>query len=144
MREDKLILGKRAILAIDLDRTVLDSDFPVINGLLPDAREVINRLMTIHDCYIICWTSRNGYYVDEARDYLDDNGVEYDVINENHPAIAEFFGSDTRKVGADIYVDDKTISALLDPNFPNWLELEQQIIQIIYSDCFWSLLNHVI
>ena len=36
-------------------------------------------------------------------------GVEFDAINENVPEIFETFGTEARKIYADIYVDDRAV-----------------------------------
>jgi hypothetical protein len=38
-----------------------------------------------------------------------EQGVEFDVVNENLPGIVQEFGADCRKIYADQYIDDKDV-----------------------------------
>ena len=40
-------------------------------------------------------------------DFLNYNGIRYSRINSNSPQYIAKYGSDTRKISADIYFDDK-------------------------------------
>ncbi len=55
---------------------------------------------------IIIWTCRGGKELDEAIQFLKDNNVPFDYVNENplNP-----YGDTTRKLFADEYWDDKAI-----------------------------------
>jgi hypothetical protein len=131
----------RALLAIDFDKTVVVSNYPDIVGLHPNAREVINRLVDVHDCCVILNTCRDGEPLREAKNYLEAEGVQTHYQNEQHPDMHIIFGCDTRKMSADVYVDDKDIHALCDPTFPDWLRLEQMILSVIYAPGFFSILR---
>ena len=37
-------------------------------------------------------------------------GLEFDAVNENLPEIIRAYGSDSRKVSADTYIDDKAFN----------------------------------
>lgn len=34
-------------------------------------------------------------------------GLEFDAVNENLPEMTEMYGNDSRKIGSDLYIDDK-------------------------------------
>lgn len=55
------------------------------------------------------WTCRVGERLQEAVEWCRGYGLEFDAVNENLPEIIECFGTDTRKVCADIYIDDKMV-----------------------------------
>jgi hypothetical protein len=63
---------------------------------------------------ILIWTCRKDDRKDTAANYLREQGVRFHAINENLPEVIEFWGSDTRKLSADIYVDDKQLGGLPD------------------------------
>lgn len=58
---------------------------------------------------VILWTCREEDTLAAAVAFCNDNGLEFDAVNENLPSWREVFGNDTRKVGADWYLDDKAI-----------------------------------
>ncbi|MHB1701892.1 MAG: hypothetical protein ACYCSN_17530 [Acidobacteriaceae bacterium] len=65
---------------------------------------------------IILWTCRAERELVACEQWLIDNRVPFDAINANLPERVEFYGgSDTRKVSADLYLDDKVAGAPDDP-----------------------------
>ena len=40
------------------------------------------------------------------------HGLKFDAVNENLPEMIKLFGSDSRKVFADYYLDDKNLSLI--------------------------------
>jgi hypothetical protein len=55
---------------------------------------------------LILWTCRTGALLDAAVSWCKDEGLTFDAVNENLPEIIEAFGSDTRKIFANEYIDD--------------------------------------
>ena len=113
---------KQFILAVDFDNTIVDTDEsvlrqPVIKGLRKDAKEILRKL---HDegHYIIINTCRNAGNLQKAIDYLNENGVVYDIVNANHPDNVKKFKRDNRKIFADFYIDDKNIGGI-----PEWEDI---------------------
>jgi len=106
------------ILAIDFDGTIVKDKFPEIGEPLPGAKEAINRLR--HDGYtIIIWTCRKDKKLLEAIEWLVKNEIRYDYINEGcRHNISKHGGTDTRKVYADLYIDDRMLYKL-----PTWDEI---------------------
>ena len=47
-------------------------------------------------------------------------GLEFDAVNENLAEVQQMFNNDTRKVYADLYIDDKAIPHTMSPSF--WAE----------------------
>lgn len=56
---------------------------------------------------IILWTCREGELLEAALDACSRWGLHFDAVNDSLPAWKEFYGNNTRKVGADEYWDDK-------------------------------------
>ena len=56
---------------------------------------------------VILWTCREGELLQQAVDWCKGMGLEFDAVNENLPFMIERYGSDPRKIGADVYIDDK-------------------------------------
>lgn len=97
---------KSLIIAIDFDNTIVNSDYPIIYELRSGAKRVINKLYKEGN-YIIIWTCRQGKEENQARLFLRDQGVLFHSINFHHPFLISKFKNDTRKISADIYIDDK-------------------------------------
>lgn len=103
------------ILAIDFDGTIVEDQYPEIGKLVEGAKEVINRLHG-EGYTIIIWTCRTGFHKAAAVEFLAKNGIKFDRINESCPGnLLKYGGKDTRKVYADIYIDDKGLFQL-----PHW------------------------
>lgn len=106
------------ILAIDFDGTIVEDQFPGIGKMIPGAAEAINQLYA--DGYeIIIWSCRNGINKARAIEWLVKNGIKYHKFNESsyHNLKAHDF-KDTRKVYADLYIDDRMLFKL-----PTWDEI---------------------
>ena len=56
---------------------------------------------------IILWTCRVGEMLDKAVNWCSEHGLEFDAVNENLPHIVERSGGNTRKIFANMYIDDR-------------------------------------
>lgn len=98
------------VLAMDFDGTIVHyNNAAEIGELIPG---VVDELRNIKKAgwVIVIWTSRPD--VDSVRKILDKMGVPYDLINEN-PYIPEDAPKEivnSRKIFADVYVDDRALS----------------------------------
>lgn len=93
------------IIAVDFDGTLCSNAYPYIgfgNWLLIDYLKAQKK----QGAKIILWTCRIGERLNEAVAWCKDAGLIFDAINENLPEIIEAFGSDTRKIFANEYIDD--------------------------------------
>ena len=114
------------IISIDYDDTIVHAAYPEVGFIKPHAAEVINRLYDAGH-HIIIWTCRSGDHEQMAAMYLHDMGVKFHHINENHPDNIAQYDSDSRKIFADIYIDDKQLGGLPE----SWLEIETILTQQI-------------
>jgi hypothetical protein len=96
----------KALVAVDLHGTIADKNEqhsgeydPSAYDLQPGAVEALKELRDDgHEVVIwTCWAT------DEARKWLDANGVPYDYVNEEAP------DHGSPKIDADLYLDDKAI-----------------------------------
>ncbi len=118
---------KRApIWAVDFEGTItVKSRYPNIGKPNVNVIELL-KMARLQGVRIILWTCREGKYLDEAVEWCRDYGLEFDAINQNLPEAIEYLGCDTRKVIADIYIDDKS--------FHFWGEEgEQKLWQLVQS-----------
>jgi len=97
------------ILAVDFDDTIAHVKFPTIIGPRFGAKKYLQKLKD-EGFYIIVWTCRCDEPVEEAYVWLMENNIPFERINKHHPALIEFYQNDTRKIAADIYIDDKNLS----------------------------------
>jgi hypothetical protein len=102
------------IIAIDFDGTIHKGAYPNIGIPKYYAKEAINKLKREGHCIII-WTCREGEMKNKMVSWLIKKGISFDYVNENHPDNIEKFNNDSRKVFADVYIDDKQVGDL-----PSW------------------------
>lgn len=97
----------KQIIAVDFDGTLCENKWPEIGE--PNT-ELIGHLIMMQKTVgakIILWTCRIGEMLDRAVNWCSEHGLEFDTVNENLPHIIERFGSDTRKIFANMYIDDR-------------------------------------
>lgn len=109
------------IIAIDFDNTIAFSTFPHIECNHPFASQII-REWRRRGHYIIIWTCRCGDYLTAAINYMLENGIEFDRINDNHPDNVREFECNSRKINADVYIDDRNLGG-----FAGWVWADEMI-----------------
>jgi len=109
------------IIAVDFDGTLHTGQWPKIGAPKPYAAEVMNKLKS-EGHYLIIWTCRAGDELIEAINWLHEKGISFDRVNDNHPDGIRKYGNNSRKVYADVYIDDGQIGGL-----PTWNEIYQTI-----------------
>jgi len=89
------------IIAVDFDGTLQINKEPNIR--------LIKQLRTAQKQgnIVILWTCREGKSLQEAVTFLKRNGFTPNYINCNAPQGIKIMGHDSRKVYADLYIDDK-------------------------------------
>ncbi len=111
------------IIAIDFDGTICRGKFPNIDGAMPYAVDTINTLYeTGH--YIIINTCRSGDQLLAAINWMLEQGIRFHRVNDNQPQNIALYNTNSRKIYAHVYVDDKNLGG-----FPGWLEAYQQITE---------------
>lgn len=108
-------------IAIDFDNTIAFSTFPQIECNHPFSAQIISEWRR-RGHYIIIWTCRCGDYLTAAINYMVENGIEFDRINDNHPDNVRQFGFNSRKINADVYIDDRNIGG-----FAGWVWADEMI-----------------
>lgn len=97
------------IIAVDFDGTLCRDCYPKIG----EANEgLIRRLKELREQgdRLILWTCRKGERLEEALRFCLMRGLVFDAVNENLPEILERFGGDSRKIYADLYIDDRCMN----------------------------------
>ncbi len=98
-------------IAIDFDGTIVEHAYPLIGKEIPFAIDTLKRLQQELHCRLILWTVREGDLLEQAVDFCRERGLEFYAVNKNNPE--EKSGS--RKIAADIYIDDRNLGGL-----PDW------------------------
>ena len=100
-------------IAIDFDGTIVEHKYPAIGREMPFAIQALKELNKKNH-HLILWTYRTGKELDDAVNFCRVNGVEFYAVNKNFPE--EIFSETiSRKIDADIYIDDKNFGG-----FPGW------------------------
>lgn len=94
------------IAAIDFDGTLVDDCFPGI-GLKNEAVFIYVGMLKAMGYKLILWSCRDGEALDAAVNFCKLNGLVFDAVNDNIEEVKMLFNNNTRKVYADIYLDDK-------------------------------------
>ena len=91
------------IIAVDYDDTLAQKGKPN----LPLIARLTEAQRLGHT--IILWTCREGKALREAIEFLLQQGFRPNLVNQNAPAAIRFAGHDSRKIYADLYIDDKAV-----------------------------------
>lgn len=104
------------IIAVDFDGTIVEDEYPAIGKV---HKGTVVNIKALRECgvKVILWTSRTGTYLEEALELCERLGIKFDAVNTNIDEVKEFTGLDTRKVYADLYIDDKSVLPAQDPWF---------------------------
>jgi hypothetical protein len=101
------------IIAVDFDKVLSlgDYEFPAIGEPCEMLFSVLKKLQDRGN-KLILWTCRentkkDGNALDKAVAWCKDYGLEFDAINDNLPEIKEKYKCNSRKIYADLYIDDK-------------------------------------
>ena len=109
------------IIAIDFDGVLCQNQFPAIG---PPNYEVISLTRQLLDAghEVVLWTSRNGAELDAAVDWCEDRGLSFSAINapapSNHEKYKDMYPTPTRKIYADVYIDDHNLEYVYNPRYP--------------------------
>ena len=96
------------IIAVDFDGTLCWNAWPNIGPVNEPVMDyVLHQQQT--GAKIILWTCRRDKMLDDAIKWCAERGLAFDAINENLSEVIRLFGSDTRKIYADEYLDDKAV-----------------------------------
>lgn len=100
------------IIAVDFDGILCKDEFPEIGD--PNY-EVISFVRELIDAghEVVLWTCRVDHRLDEAVEWCHDRGLHFCAVNDNAPSnkarYEKEYPNGTRKVYADVYLDDKSI-----------------------------------
>lgn len=104
----------RMTIAVDFDGTIVEHRYPAIGPELPFAIETLKRLHEERH-RLILWTVREGRLLDEAVRFCQQRGLTFYAINSNYPEESPLHATYTRKLQADLFIDDRNLGGL-----PDW------------------------
>lgn len=113
-------MNQTLTIAIDFDGTIVEHAFPEIGKELPFAIHTLKALQA-KGHRLILWTFRAGEHLDAAINYCTDRDLEFYAVNKNYPE-EKFDQSISRKILADLYIDDRNLGGL-----PPWNEIYHMI-----------------
>lgn len=104
--------NNKLIIAVDFDGTIVEHKYPAIGEEMLFAFSTLKALEK-QGHTLILWTYRAGKELDEAVAYCKQNGIEFYAVNKNFPE--EKFDNETmsRKIIADVYIDDRNVGGFL-------------------------------
>ena len=102
-------------IAVDFDGTIVENKYPEIGKELPFAIDTLK--MLLNDRHrLILWTCREGELLDAALDWCRERGIEFYAANRDYPEeTTDNNPHFTRKLKADLFIDDRNIGGL-----PDW------------------------
>ena len=94
------------IAAVDFDGLLVENKFPEIGEIRQPMFDAVKQLQQ-NGWKIILWSCRTDDMLAEAVAFCTNHGLVPDAVNENLKEVQEYFSGDTRKVFANIYLDDR-------------------------------------
>lgn len=103
------------IIAVDFDGTIVEHRYPEIGRELPFATQTLKMLIEEHH-KLILWSVREGELLDQAVEWCRQRGVEFYAVNRDFPEEDEEKNKHySRKLKADVWIDDRNVGGL-----PDW------------------------
>ena len=113
-------MQKILTIAIDFDGTIVENRYPKIGKPLLFAIETLKKLQE-EGHQLILWTYRTGKELKEAVEFCNSKGIFFFAVNRSYPE-EKYDNSLSRKIQADIFIDDRNIGGLL-----GWGEIYQTL-----------------
>ena len=102
-------------IAVDFDGTIVEERYPKIGAEIPFAVHTLKMLIKDHH-KLILWTVREGELLEEAVEWCRQRGIEFYAVNKDYPEEdVEKNRHYSRKLKADIWIDDRSVGGL-----PDW------------------------
>ncbi|WP_297195116.1 BT0820 family HAD-type phosphatase [uncultured Porphyromonas sp.] len=123
-------------IAVDFDGTIVRHRYPKIGDEIPFATETL-RLLLRDRHRLILWTVREGRLLDEAVEWCRARGVEFYAINRDFPEEDATGSGFSRKIKADLFIDDRNFGGL-----PDWGTIYHRIQSGRALESVWSSLPY--
>lgn len=117
------------IIAVDFDGTIVEHKYPAIGREIPFAIETLKKLRDDRH-KLILWSVREGKLLQEAVDFCRERGLEFYAVNKDYPEEEQSHDHYSRKLKADIFIDDRNLGGL-----PDWGTIYEMISKrLTYED----------
>ena len=128
------------IIAVDFDGTIVEHKYPYIGKEIPFAIETLKKLKEERHTLIL-WTVREGKLLEEAINFCKERGLEFYAVNSNYPEEKKSHDNFSRKLKADLFIDDRNLGGL-----PDWGTIYRMVknkltFEEIYSEQELSLIH---
>lgn len=109
------------IIAVDFDGTIVEHAYPEIGKERPFAIATLKQL--VKDGHkLILWSVREGKLLDEAVEWCKKRGIVFYAVNQDYDGDDVDNPNYSRKLKAQIFIDDRNIGGL-----PDWGTIYQLI-----------------
>ena len=108
-------------IAVDFDGTIVEHRYPKIGEEIPFATETL-KILAQERHKLILWTVREGELLEEAIEWCRQRGVFFYSVNKDYPAEEKSHNGFSRKLKADLFIDDRNLGGL-----PDWGTIYQMI-----------------
>ncbi len=115
------------IIAVDFDGVLNAREYPHVGATVAGAVAAMKELKK-QGHHLIIWTCREGHDQTVAVNWLLEKGIPFDGINQNARKNIEEHSNDSRKVFADLYIDDRQVGG-----FPGWQSV-LEYVDLVTSD----------
>lgn len=109
------------VIAVDFDGTIVEHRYPRIGEEIPFAVETL-KLLQQDKHRLILWSVREGELLDEAVEWCRARGLEFYAVNKDYPEEEKGHNGFSRKLKADMFIDDRNLGGL-----PDWGQIYQMI-----------------
>lgn len=108
-------------IAVDFDGTIVEHRYPKIGQEIPFATETL-KILAQERHKLILWTVREGELLEEAIEWCRQRGVFFYSVNKDYPEEEKSHNGFSRKLKADLFIDDRNLGGL-----PDWGTIYQMI-----------------
>lgn len=101
-------------IAVDFDGTIVEHRYPEIGKEIPFATQTL-RMLLADGHKLILWSVREGRLLEEAIQWCKQRGVYFYAVNQDFEGDTPMKNPDfSRKLKADLFIDDRNIGGLLE------------------------------
>jgi len=101
-------------IAVDFDGTIVHHRYPDIGEEMPFAIETL-KMLQAEQHQLILWSVREGKLLDDAVNWCRERGLEFYAVNRDYPEEKDTHNNFSRKLKADVWIDDRNIGGI-----PDW------------------------